>query len=909
MLTRHTRRLSLAAVLVAILSPIAASAQRGQDAGLVGTIRDTSGAVLVAANVTVSSPQLIGGVQTAAADGQGTYRFPFLPPGVYEIVADHAGFKRATRAGITLLPGLTFTVDFQMDVTAVTENVRVDAPAPVVDVRTSASPVLIDRTLLENLPLSRTVSDSVNLVPGVVQNVAFGGSRYSNLFSLDGTNGNEPGWGTPLVSPNLNWIQELQLVSLGADAQYGEYTGALANAITRSGSNRFSGFGDIWTTRPGWTGNNRGSLTPQLQERFRPIEIVKRWDSDLQVGGPLVKNRLWFFSGGEVYRNANRPASFNGLPKAPDEPKYDATERKFITKLTSAWSSAVRAEGYVEHDSNYVTGANAGPLVRPEALAIVDGAETMWNARLLWTLNARAFVEVRHGGHNFVNRYGPPDDRRPGPAGHFDQLTGVYSVNTLSVNERLSRPFTTGAHFTYFAEGHASGSHEIRSGFEYEHAKLRTFDGFVGGRAFLDYDGRPDLVDLWEGATYRPTHSRNTFYAQDAWSAADRLTLNLGVRAGFYRGSVPGHDGAFSAHSLSPRIGAAWDVTGDHRTVLRAHYGRYHDEMVTSFYDFLDPLSQNPETVATVVGPNQFVDPFTYPTAAAATIDPGIKYAFVEEYLVGAERQLPWGISAKAHYISRDFKDSIGFVDPARMWQPVQKTDPGPDGRLGTADDGGPVTVFYDQDSSRSAPLLTNPKGAYRRYHGVQLIGTKRYAKATGFQASYTWSRTVGSYNNGTFSNAANKDLGIGGVFVNPNLAVNAEGRTPQDFTHEVKILGTYRLSPWGGLNVSGVYRYQSGRPWARSARGFGPQTLNAAIYMEPRGTRELPAVNTLDLRLEKTWKPSLKLGTLGVFADVFNVGNQGVSLRNTELSGPNFGVPAERLEPRTLRAGVRVMF
>lgn len=907
-LGRDARRVSIVMV-VAILWPLCAFAQRGQDAGLVGTVRDGSGAVLASAKVTVASPQLIGGSQTSTSDPQGAYRFPFLPPGEYEIVVDQAGFKRTTRAGITLLPGLTFTVDLHMDLAAVTESVRVEAPPPIVDVRTSASPVLIDRKLLENLPLARTVSDWVNLIPGVVRYVAFGGNMSSNPFSMDGTNGNEPGWGTPRVSPNLNWIEELQIVSIGADAQYGEYTGALANAITRSGSNRFSGFGDFWTTRPGWTGNNRGSLTPQLQERFRPIEIVQRWDSDFQAGGPLVKDRLWFFSGGEAYRNANRPASFSDVPKTPDEPKYDATERKFITKLTSALSPAIRAEGYYEHDDMDATGTDAGPLVRPEAQSISNRVETMWNARLLWTLSPRAFVEVRHGGHNYASHVGPPDNRLSGPPGHYDQLTGVTSVNTLWISDFLSRPVTTGAHFTYFAGGHTGGSHEVRTGFEYEHARLRAFDGYVGGRAFWDYDGQPDMVELWDGATYRPTHSRNTFYVQDAWSAADRLTLNLGVRVGFYRGSVPGDEGAFSAHSLSPRIGGAWDVTGDHRTVLRAHYGRYHDEMVTSFYDFLDPLSQTPDTVATVVGPNQFVDPFIYPFSAPRAIDPDIRFSFVEEYLVGVERELPGGISAKAQYISRDFKDSIAFVDPLRIWQPIQKTDPGPDGRLGTADDGGPVTVFYDQDSTRSAPLLTNPKGAYRRYHGVQLIGGKRYAKQVDFQASYTWSRTVGSYNNANASNAANGDLGINGVFVNPNRALNAEGRTPQDFTHEVKILGTYRLSPWGGLNVSGVYRYQSGRPWARSASGFGSQTEFFALYVEPRASRELPAVNTLDLRIEKTWKPAPKVGTLGVFADVFNVGNQGVSLWNTEVSGPNFGVPAQWIEPRTLRAGVRLMF
>lgn len=98
-------------------------------------------------------------------------------------------------------------------------------------------------------------------------------------------------------------------------------------------------------------------------------------------------------------------------------------------------------------------------------------------------------------------------------------------------------------------------------------------------------------------------------------------------------------------------------------------------------------------------------------------------------------------------------------------------------------------------------------------------------------------------------------------------------------------------------------------RPWARSAGGFGLQTELLALYMEPRATRQLPAVNTLDLRLEKTWKPSQKLGTLGVFADIFNVGNQGVSLFDIRLSGPNVGVRRQWIEPRTLRAGVRLMF
>jgi hypothetical protein len=337
------------------------------------------------------------------------------------------------------------------------------------------------------------------------------------------------------------------------------------------------------------------------------------------------------------------------------------------------------------------------------------------------------------------------------------------------------------------------------------------------------------------------------------------------------------------------------------------HYGRYHDELVTSFYDFLDPLSQTQDVLAAVVGPNQFVEEFRYPTTARAAIDPELRFPFAEELVAGVERELPWAMSVKAQFISRDFKDAIGYIDPAEIWLPVQGLDPGPDGRRGTADDGGPVTVFFQQAGVTPAPVLTNP-AAYRRYRAVQFIGGRRYSQHVEFNASYTWSRTVGNYNNAYASNAANADLGISGVFANPNKLINTDGRTPQDFTHELKVLGTYELTPLGGARLSGVYRLQSGRPWARSA-AFGIQTGGVPIFVEPRGARQTPAVNTMDLRVEKTWKRSSSAAKLGVFVDVFNVWNQGVALRINNASGPNLGVPTQWLDPRTVRAGARVIF
>jgi hypothetical protein len=393
---------------------------------------------------------------------------------------------------------------------------------------------------------------------------------------------------------------------------------------------------------------------------------------------------------------------------------------------------------------------------------------------------------------------------------------------------------------------------------------------------------------------------------QDSWALSDRVTVNVGLRAGRYRGHVPTRDRAFSASSYSPRAGVAWDPFRDRRTVVRAHYGRYHDTMVTSFYDFLDPRSQTEEIEARVIGPDQFVEETRFASTLNASVDEGIRYPYVDEISAGAERQLSAGIAVRAQVIRRDFADSIGFIDRGSLWNPIVRTDPGPDAVLGTADDGGPLTVF-SRSNTRAAQLhLTNPP-AYRRYRAVQFTAVKRYAGNMAFQGSYTWSRLVGNYNNLFASNAAGGDLGTNGTFVNPNRRINTEGRTPQDFTHEFKVLATAHLPVWNGFQLSAVYRYQSGRTWARSV-AFGQQTLSS-VFVEPRATRQLPNTNVLDLRVEKMWRPGARLGTLGVFGEVFNVTNQGIALRVLNASGPNLGLPMQWSSPRVLQAGLRYRF
>lgn len=217
--------------------------------------------------------------------------------------------------------------------------------------------------------------------------------------------------------------------------------------------------------------------------------------------------------------------------------------------------------------------------------------------------------------------------------------------------------------------------------------------------------------------------------------------------------------------------------------------------------------------------------------------------------------------------------------------------------------------MYYNYHPQDRFLVLTNPPGAWRRYTGFQLVGTRRYVGGREAQASYTWSRTRGNVNNEFGSNAASGDLGGNGNWVNPNRALFGGGSTTQDYSHEVKVLATYALPYWGGVRVSGIYRYSSGQPWARGA-DFGSLTgfCCGFLAVEPLGARRLPATNSADVRLEKTF-PTGTAATVSLYGDLFNINNQGVACRVWFTSGPNLGTPVCWSGPRTLRAGGRATF
>jgi hypothetical protein len=891
-----------------VLFTLLAAGPRPADAGqlrsqITGTVHDATGAILPGVTVSLASPELVGGRQTAVTDAQGRYRFFDLPPGTYEVTASLSGFSNAKRPDLRVLAGTTLTVDLPLSLAGTSESVTVSGGSPVVDVTTAAAPLKIDQMALTSLPLLQNKRESVeilNVTPGINARAAFGGARDANLMTVDGAISTIPNnGGTNGIVANPNWMEEIQVVGLGANAEFGDFTGALVNMVTRSGSNLTHGLAEYTRQPSAWQSDNTGSLPASVQGRFRPLDTVSHWDAGVQMGGPVLKDRLFYFAGLQFYKIEELGAGSTGV-----SPSLDRGPRG-VAKLTWATTPHIKLEGTVR--ASHRLARSAGSLTaRPETATQTEEPIYLETGRMTWTVSDRTLLEARASGFDYSQDIVPqPPNTIDGPASHQDTVTGVTSVNAASYRQIVGTRATAGATLTRWTE-----RHQFKAGFDFQRMVYRSLNGYPGGMLFQDKGGQPNQVTIWEGDRTKGVGDESSFFVQDSWEVAPRLRLEPGVRLTMNRGSVPERGSVFSTNPISPRLGFAWDVSSDHRTVVRGHVGIFHDPMVVTLFDYMDTTDASPRITALVVGPNEYqeINRFT-PTPASLQIASNLKQSYVLQYLAGVQRQVGHDMSLSVDLIHRRFNDIFAFKDGGSVYAPVQALDPGPDGKTGTADDGGLFTAYALQNPGNSQLVLSNP-GAYRRYSAVQMTADKRFSENWQLLAAYTWSRATGNVNNDILEEfAGGTDTGRTGAFADPNLAINKVGRSSLDFPNQLTLRGTYRV-PWaGGFTASGIYTYSSGAAWGRRATVKLPQG-NVTIQMEPRGTRRIDAKNQLDLRLQKIVPLAARMRASLAF-DFFNVNNQGVIDRNRviDTSGATFGIPQGWSTPRTVQFSARIEF
>ncbi len=913
--------------------------QSGTTGAIKGIVKSSDGEVLPGILVTLTSPSIVVKKMTSISNESGLYRFIGLPPGVYKLTYELEGMNVVVRNGIKINIGATSRINVEMSLKTIHENIEVKGQAPTIDTQTTTKSANMDLNFLEMVPALRTLSSYFNFTPGVTSRSAHGGSVRDTSYNLDGLNLSDPVVGTQGVFFGLDIMEEISVSTGGLSAEYGQTRGATLNVVSKSGGNEFSGTASAYYRHESLQSDNTKGTPLEGETSGYKYEL----EPGVTLGGPIVKDKLWFF--GNISWN-QREQFVSGFPydKETEVPSDDKRPYPYL-KLT--FQPDQKNKFTVSFNYSDILRANRGASrYDTEATTFKQSSPTyVGNFQWMRQFSSNMYMNLKVGGYYSLFDMERKNDTAKLYSYDTGRDSGSAGYSDFNARHKIQANLDT----TIFIDNLA-GSHEIKLGGEYMYVwegRKMTRAGEEDGHGFYnyqnyEYNGLP-YRSYWRALVDQKSGMMNAaLFINDTWNISSALTLNLGLRFEHQVGIIP-EQGAYpevgdfgfigysnyswdrnvsSSESVmtwsnfAPRASIIYDLFSDGKTLIKASYARYNAGNLTQYFSGLNPngfITYGYRLNAD--GSNAYVNTINLPTAnVLGWKDHKVSAPYMDELTVGFERELfdDWSISMR--YIKKWDRNLLEDVAVTNLdmdalmddgefnwtnYTQVTTTDPY---------DGSTVTFWNEIDSlSPTDYVLVNPPGAKRDYDGVEVVVNKRYSNGWQLNASYVYGKS-----RGTVGTSFSESTSITSLYDNPNAHINADGRFDYERRHQLKLTGVLR-GPWG-INLGTYFRYLSGQRYTRKIRsldvGLDLNQGNTTIYAEKRGSQELPALMTLDLKIEK----SIKLGSINVraFVDIFNVLNNNKASDVYDISGHSTLIYQEMTSiqsPRIFRFGAKVEF